>query len=143
MSAFTEGDVVHYIPENGWCREGTATVDEQGLLRDTYWHSGNHALSDIEVATAQPSFNLGEFREIGKYECWEDYHPDHRREITRQHGLVRLKFVRKGALPDLDTRIENAREAVRQAERGVKDAEWRLDLCRKDLARIEAERVES
>lgn len=137
------GTVVRYQSERAdrWCREGMAIADDRGVLRDTYWDSGNnHVLTDSEAATAEILFVLAEYRELPQAErlSWDDYHSDDRRWITSQHGLVVRLFVRIGAEPDLGTRIENARGAVREAEKGVDSAKRTLEWRRQELAKLEA-----
>ncbi len=134
--------VVHYTPENDWCREGTAIADNDGRLIDTYWQSrGNNALSAAEETSAQVIFHLSDYRELERAEHyrWADYHPSDRQVITSQHGLQRRLFVRKDAEPDLATRIENAREAVREAEQAVRSAERTLEFRSNALAQLIAE----
>jgi hypothetical protein len=141
-TTFTPGTVVRYKSErpNNWCREGMALADERGRLVDTYWESTGeeHHLSEVEIATVEVLFNVCDFMELPRHSeyTWPDYHPDDRQVITSQHGLRRRLLVRHGARPDLPTRIENAREAVREAEEAVASAESSLRWRREDLARL-------
>lgn len=151
---FRPGDVVRYEPaewpgrhDRMWCREGMAIADENGLLWDTYWSTGNdcHNLVDREMATARVLFNLADFRELERHEAytWREFHPDDRALITSQHGLQERRFVRVGSGPDLGTQIENAREALAEAERQVESAKQTVIWRREHLAELEATRDSS
>ena len=138
---FKAGDVVRYDSElpDRWCREETAIVEDRNtrlIFVDTYWGSmfDSHILTLSEIDTAEVMFNLSNFREVARYAPWLDYHPDDRAAITSQHGLQRRRFVRIGAEPDQDTCIENAREAVRDAENKVNAATSDLVSVRAFLA---------
>ena len=147
------GDVLHYTPlrkfEPRWCREGQALVDEHGRALDTYWgidsFSDRHCLTAEELATATVVFNVGDFEMLDKYARssqaqWETYSPLDRAVITSQHGLQSVYYIRKGAQPDLETQIENARERVEDAERKLSSAQSGLEWCRRELAALEAKR---
>lgn len=149
MSTYRPGTVVRYTPtrerhDPRWCREGTAIANEQGVLVDTYWCSGgdSHVLRrDDELASVEVLFHIDDYDELDRYgrgtpAVWETYHPDDRRRVTSQHGLQARYFVRKGATPDLETQIANAREAVREAEAEVEGAERRLERRRDELAAL-------
>lgn len=136
------GTVVRYEPdpsrfEPRWCREGIAVADSHGRLVDTFWEGGSeaHVLTAEEVATATHLFDLSDYRELPHAEryLWKNYHPDERQRITSQHGLSARYFVRLGAEPDLGTRVENARLAVREAEEAVKSAQSTLAWRRREL----------
>lgn len=139
---YAPGTVVRYISERTdyWCREGMAVAGKDGRLVDTYWESTSdaHVLTAAEQATVTVEFCIGDYRELDRHErhTWEDYHSDDRQEITAQHGLRRRLFIRIGAEPDLDTRIENAREAVRLGEGIVARAESNLARRREVLAEL-------
>lgn len=156
-NAFRVGDVLRYTPQprfqgqadTRWCREGTALATERRdgstLILDTYWGSMSdaHVLTDAELATAELIFNVGDYDELDQYrsgsrEQWLRYAPEDRQRITSQHGLQCRWFIRKDASESLATQIENAREAVRDAEGKVESAQWRLDWAKRDLAELEA-----
>lgn len=144
MAAFQSGTVVRYDSErrDGHCREGMAIADDRGVVYDTFWEGGteSHVLTESELATAQPLFHLQDYRELSHTEryTWRDYHPDDRQTITAQHGLRVRYFVRLAAGPHLGTRIQNAREAVREAEAQVESAQSALAWRREELARLES-----
>lgn len=135
------GDVASYVPNNRWCREGTAVADSRGRLVDTYWSIGNDVLSEAEASTAQVLFNLRDYRDLDHSELnrWEDYSPSDRQVITSQHGLQRRLLVRKGAQPDLATQIDNARQAVADAYEKLRRAGRDVDFARAELARLETD----
>ena len=145
----TPGDVLSYTPlrafEPRHCREGMALVDEHGRAFDTFWGidlGDRHCLTAAELATATVVFNVGDFEMLDKYSHssrgrWETYNPLDRAVITSQHGLQAVYYVRKGAQPDLETQIENARERVEDAERQVRSAQSGLEWRRRELAALE------
>jgi hypothetical protein len=128
---FKPGDVLSYVPVGGWhARQGTAIVDERGCAVDTFWgvqgYSDGHVLSEAELAEAELKFRLGDYCKLGehwdrKHDEWLTYAPEDRQMIGSQ--------------------IQNARNAVEDAERGVSSAENRLHWARQDLARLESLRV--
>ena len=144
------GTVVRYRPDPSrhdpaWCREGMAIADSDGRLFDTYWGSMSeaHRLQPVELDTIEILFNVNDYDELDRYAHgskakWETYHPDDRRYVTSQHRLQCRWFVRKGASPDLATQIENAREAVREADEKVEFAKRQAEWLRKGLADLEA-----
>jgi hypothetical protein len=145
---FQSGDVVRYTPANRfdrmWCREGMAIADDRGHLVDTYWGTSmdSHVMTTAEIETAELVFNLGDYREMPYRDRgqWVEYHPDQRQMVTGQHGLTRRLFVLLDAQPDMGTRIENAREALREAEERAASAVRQVEWRRKDLAELESQR---
>ncbi|WP_277209201.1 hypothetical protein [Isoptericola croceus] len=139
---FRENDVVRYDTlsrPDRWCREGFAIARRRGdgriVLLDTFWALGSesHVLTGDEVATAQVEFNLDDFiaeRDIPGRWPWQAFHPDDRRMYTSQHGLRVHRFVRKGAEPDGQTQIDNARRRVSEAEEKVASAQRSLEYAR-------------
>lgn len=142
--SYQTGGVYHYTSDrkDRWCREEVAIVDASGVLMDTYWRHGSddHRLTDSELATAEFVFNLSDYDELSHHEAckWHDYNPADRQVVTSQHGLSRRYFIRKGSAPDLSIKIQNARDAVADAEQKVSDAESRLEWRRRELAELEA-----
>lgn len=147
---FKPGDVVRYEPlerPSRHCREGMAIAEARldgVVLFDTYWRTSGdrHLLTYDELGTSEVVFNLDDYDELdqsrhGAADTWRKYSPDDRQVITSQHGLVRRFFIREGAQPGLTTQIENAREAVVEAERKLSSAQFSLDCARRDLARLE------
>lgn len=148
---FKPGDVLRYVPARGtWARECTAVVLESGRAVDTYWHSYErdsmaHILSDAELESASFVFNTGDYDALDRYDKgarakWLTFHPDDRGRISSQHNLQELLFIRKGATPDLETQIGNARSKVEDAESKLQMAQGTLDWARKELAKLEARR---
>jgi hypothetical protein len=153
MSDFKPGDVLDYhtlTRPNRWCREGVAIVEPgrhggAPIAVDTYWSSGfdNHILTEDELATAQLRFNINDYDELDRYARgtrseWETYHPLERQEVCSQHGLETRYFIRKGAKPDLSTRIANLDRRIEEQEQKVRtakaDLEW-MRQARENLAR--------
>jgi hypothetical protein len=151
MTGFRAGDVVKYVPadrfDRWWCREGTAIATQRDgdiILVDTYWGSGsdNHVLRDDETATATLKFNLGDFDELpsrpGVRLAWGKYAPADRELIPSQHGLQCRYFIRKGAAESLPTQVENATQALIDAESELRSAQWRVESRAKELAELRA-----
>lgn len=139
--------VYDYSREQYHCREGIAT-DERGVLLDTFWgygYSDRHRLSATEVESARFRFDTDDFEDItpghhrGCPQAWSDRAPADRQTITSQHGLQVRWFIRKDSLPDYETRLENARRKVSDAESGLRLAESRLNTAEHELEAIEAE----
>jgi hypothetical protein len=149
-TTFKPGDVVRYDVAERHCREGMAIAKERAgggvVLVDTFWQSsGEHVLTDDELTTAEMVFNLADYDELDRYwhesaAKWKTYAPADRETITSQHGLQVRWFVRKGALPDLQTQIENACEAFLDAQTKLRSAEFRAEVAWRDLAELEARR---
>lgn len=151
MMAFREGDVLSYDSErpNRWCREGTAVAfarESSIVLVDTFWDFGgseSHVLTEAEMATARPRFNLNDYDELDRFKSesratWMKYAPADREVITSQHGLTCRWFTLKGASEDLGTQIENARAEVDEAWRKVRSAISSLKSARQRLAELES-----
>ncbi|MFS0885309.1 hypothetical protein [Aeromicrobium sp. 179-A 4D2 NHS] len=150
-----EGDIFIYGPEQRHCREGMAVVVKYGdrlVAKDTYWNAGgrvdsmcDHILTDVELETAEFAFNMfNDVNEIMAYQPkreWEKYAPNDRFRVTSQHGLRVHYFTKIGAVPSIDTQIENARAAVEKAEAQVRSAQWSLENRRRELAEFEAQRA--
>ena len=145
--SYRPGTVVRYIPDQSrhdpmWCREGMAIADDRGFLCDTFWGSGSeaHVLRGVELESIEMLFHLDDYEELDRWrpsvEHWSKYAPVDRQQITHQHRLQRRLFIRKGAHPNLATQIANAEEKVREAERAVDSAKWRLELAQRDLATL-------
>lgn len=153
-SNYSPGDVLRYTPSGGMhARQGTAIVRPNGAALDTFWSesgdSESHRLTADELASAKVLFNVGDYEKIGTIgHCapsdeakWLEYHPDDRQRIGSQHEHCSVLYVRKGAKPDLSTKIENARQAVADAETHLDSAQHRLRWRQEDLAKLEAEAV--
>ena len=138
---YRRGDVYRYTPKEHWCREGMAIANADGALLDTYWqHSGdNHQLRDGELATAEFVFNLSDYQELAYHDAykWHDYNPADRQVVTAQHGWCRRLFIRKGSTPDLKTKIQNASDAVTDAEEKLNAAQSWLECRRRELTELE------
>lgn len=154
-----EGDVLRYDSErpDRHCREGVAVVVKYGdrlAAKDTYWNAGgrvdsmcDHILTDTELETAEFRFNLfNDVNEVLQFSDhattteWEKYAPEDRFMLTSQHGHCRSYYVKIGAVPSLDTQIENARRAVESAEQKLRSAQSWLEGRRIELVELEAQR---
>lgn len=137
------GNVLRYSPRVSHAREGMAIVEDSGRAFDTYWSAGGRAqLSPEDLKTAEVIFNIGDYDQLDPYvgssrPRWEQHHPDDRQRVTSQRGLQEVLYVRKGATPDRGTQIDNAREAIREAEENARSAESRLKWARDDLRALE------
>jgi len=132
-----------------WCREGLAVSDGRGGLVDTFWQFGSemHHLTDAEMRTTELVFDTDDFDELdqnrgsGQKMTWEQYRPEDRETITSQHGLSVRYFTRKGAKPDLETKIENATAAHEKALVELQSAQNRVKWARHDLDELIASRI--
>ena len=142
MSTYKDGDVYRYTPERTWCREGLATPTSDGLgLLDTYWQGGQetHRLTGEELATAEFSFNTNDYRELGRYDSWDDYPEEDKRVLTAQHGYSRTRYLRIGAEPSRAVIEANLREAVEESLVKVDSAQWSLERAQRQLRDFLAE----
>lgn len=150
---FRAGDVISYTTltrPNRWCREGTALgemVNGTLMWRDTFWSYGGqqHVLTDDEVATGTLVFNVHDYEKLDEstslarsnsLRTWEQHHPDDRAVLTSQHGLVISYYLRKGAKPDLDTQIDNAKEALVMAKAEADAAQRAVARRQEELASL-------
>lgn len=134
----TAGDVYTYTPKNTHCTEGLAIENERGQLVDWYW-SGDIVWDQIVGKDAEDlekiaNLNDYELTRHGGRESNKDYASEDRLTITAQHGHQRTYYTRKGATPDLTTKIENAEDVLwhahdqlRTAQRAVERAQEALD----------------
>lgn len=147
MHNFRPNDVVRYRPSEHHCREGIAIAKDYGsgvVLVDTFWQSGSqhdHVLTENEVATIELIFNTDDYDELDRYNSsserlWNRYATSDRQVVTSQHGLQMRWFIRKGAFPDWNTQIANAREAVADYERRIESMRSALEWARRDLADV-------
>jgi hypothetical protein len=139
------GDVYTYTPTQRHCREGLAIEDERGRLHDWFWGSSRDPMLDKVVPrdAADLTFvaNLNDYELTPRDGCESnrEYARKDRLVITSQHGLQRTYYVRKGAKPDLATKVENARAELRDAEEKARQAQRNVEWAQKDLANLEAE----
>lgn len=136
------GDVYTYIPTQHHCREGLAIENDRGRLIDWFW--GGHDLSldnivdrDADALTFVANLNDYELTPRDGRESNRDYAPADRLVIHSQHGLQLTHYIRKGASPDLSTKIANARIRVAEAESDLRSAESAVKWARKDLEDLE------
>jgi hypothetical protein len=138
---FRPGDVVRYEPENRWCHDGYAIAekrrDGQVILVDTYWNSGA-SLGTVEPLVYEHLFNLADY-DVQPAHVWETFAPADRQYIPKHSGYQTVHLVRKGATPDLATRISNAQDRVDEAESALRSAERTLAWRRRELADLEAQ----
>jgi hypothetical protein len=139
----TAGDVYTYYPTQHHCREGLAIENDRGVLIDNFW-SGDHDPFlthpvPHDAAGLELKGNLKDYDKLGKYDDINDYAQADRLVVTAQHGLQRTYYVRKGAKPDLTTKIENARRDVEVAGRAVGSAERTLAYAKEKLAELESQ----
>lgn len=146
---FQVGDVVQWAPADRHCREGTAVAraasDGRIKLSDTFWGSYEpHILTEDEAATAELLFNLADYDELDQYDKygsaakWEQYAPEDRQLITMQHGLQKRWFIRKGAQPDLPTRIANAERKLAERMAALESARRQVLWAEEELAELRA-----
>ncbi|WP_074346609.1 hypothetical protein [Mycobacteroides abscessus] len=149
MSRFRLNDVVRYRPSEHHCRESVAIATDRGgniVLVDTFWQSGgqdDHVLTESEIATIELVFNTDDYDELDRYASsseglWNKYATSDRQVVTSQHGSQMRWFIRKGAFPDWDTQIANARKVVADCERGLESMRRSLEWARRDLAEVMA-----
>lgn len=137
----TAGDVYSYTPEDRHCMEGLAIENERGKLIDNFWH-GEVVWRQVitrDAADLTLIANLGDYDKLGQYDDINDYAKSDRLVITAQHGCQRTYYVRKGATPDLATKIENARAAVAKAEAEAQSAQRHVERAKQELASLLAE----
>jgi len=138
----TTGDIYTYTPKNNHCTEGLAIEDERGRLYDWYWGSSRDSMLDKIVSrdAADLEFvaNLNDYELTARdgLESNKDYAREDRLVITSQHGYQRTYYIRKGAKPDLPTKIENARQRIIEAEAGLRSAEFKLQWAQEDLVAL-------
>lgn len=125
------------------CREEVAVELENGRLADTFWmlSSETHMLTEPERATAVFQFDTDDYDELDQYSRnskpkWMEYREGDRKTISSQHGLRMRWFVRKGAQPDIDTKIENARDDLAAAESKLRSATSGVEWAQKELDRL-------
>ena len=143
------GDVYTYSPTQRHCTEGLAIEDERGRLFDWYWGSSRDSMLDKTVSRDAEDLKL--IANLNDYDLTpqdgrqgnSEYAPKDRLVIHSQHGLQRTYYIRKGATPDLSTKIENAREELRKAEEAMRSARRSVERAREELARLEEVAVTS
>ena len=141
----TTGDVYTYTPTQHHCTEGLAIEDERGRLIDWFWGNSRDAMLDKLVSrdAADLTFvaNLNDYELTPRdgRESNKEYAREDRLVIRSQHGLQRTYYIRKGATPDLSTKIENAREELRKAEESLRSAQRSVEWAQKELAKLESE----
>lgn len=139
------GDVYTYTPKEHHCTEGLAIEDERGRLYDWYWGGSRDSMLDKivpkDAADLRLIGNLNEYQLTPRdgRESNRDYAPKDRLVITSQHGYQRTYYIRKGASPDLSTKIENARDRLAEAQSELSLAQWRVDRAQAELASLEQE----
>lgn len=137
-------DVYTYTPKERHCIEGLAIENERGDLIDWFW--GGSTVS-YRQRVARDAEDLTLVANLGDYELTardgresnSDYAPKDRLTITSQHGWQRMHYFRKGAAPDISTRIENARAALHEAEAEARSAQHRVEWAQESLAKLESE----
>jgi hypothetical protein len=137
-------DVYTYTPKQHHCHEGLAIEDERGNLIDWFWGNSRDSMLDKHVRRDAEDLKL--IANLGDYELTprdgresnREYAPNDRLVITSQHGLQRTYYIRKGAMPDLPTRIENARYALREAESAASSAKFQVEYAQSVLAELVA-----
>lgn len=139
----TTGDVYTYTPTQSHCHEGLAIEDERGRLYDWYWGSSRDSMLDKIVSRDAKDLtfiaNLNDYELTARdgRESNKDYAPADRLVITSQHGYQRTYYIRKGATPDLSTKIANARRKLEEAESEMRAASFRVEWARKELSALE------
>ena len=138
------GDVYTYSPDERHCIEGLAIEDERGKLVDWFWGGlivshRQYVGRDAEDLTLIANLNDYDLTPRDGRESSRDYAPEDRLMIHSQHGLQCVHYVRKGARPDLATRIENARWRLENAEADAWSAKRSVEHARESLAKLEAE----
>ncbi len=144
MNNFKIGQFYSYTVRDRWCREGLAEVTKRGIL-DTYWGpdgTENSPLTESEKASAVLLFDSADYDELDRYSSsskhrWEQFHPDERKKTTEQHGCYTRWFVKKGAKPDLGTKIANARVRLSEAEQQLKSVKWSVESRTRELEELE------
>lgn len=119
------------------CFDGQLIVQENGLLKDTYWGNSNDMSKcfTLEKALAEGHLdficNLNDIEEIQEYET--DYYNDNDLfNLSSQHGYCKLFAKRKGAKKNSEKMKGKVEDKIRELEAKVKSAEWeigRLHQC--------------
>jgi len=136
------GDVYTYTPKQHHCMEGLAIENERGQIIDWFWSGdivGNQVVSrDAEDLKLIANLNDYDLTARDGRESNKDYAPEDRLMIHSQHMLQRTHYIRKGAAPDLATKIENARQRLEEAESAARSARFSVEWAQKELAELEA-----
>jgi len=141
-------DVYTYTPTDNHCIEGLAIENERGDLIDWFW--GGSTVSHRQYVSRDAA-DLTKIANLDDYELMprdgresnEEYAPADRLIIHSQHGLQRTHYIRKGAEPDLITRIENARQQLRNAEVDLSSAQFNVKWAQGQLAKLTESAKES
>lgn len=141
------GDVYTYTPTEHHCMEGLAIENERGSLIDWFW---NGSIVSHRQIVSRDAAGLTFVANLGDYEMTDrdgsksnaEYAPADRLTIHAQHGLQRTNYIRKGATPDLATKIDNAKHEVESAEAEMRSAKHHLEWARTKLSELEAEATE-
>lgn len=140
------GDVYTYTPERHHCTEGLAIENERGDLIDWFWAGSGDSMLDKSVSRDAAGLEL--IANLNDYEMTprdgresnRDYAPKDRLVITSQHGLQRTHYIRKGAKPDLTTRITNAKTRLERADYELASAQRTVERAQDELAQFERDR---
>lgn len=147
------GDVIEYDPDGNrqHCREGVAVAvlchDRTIRFMDTYWaHShdrlswpdgDSHYLTETELATAVPQFNISDHRPATRGENLGAFEPDDVFTVSAQHGLTTLRYVRHGAARSNRVILDRQRQHVAAAYAKIASAHADLEHAERELARLE------
>jgi len=106
-----------------------------------HWSEFSH-LSEAEKSSAVLLFDSSDYDELDRYSSssrykWEQYHPDDRKKTTEQHGCYTRWFIRKGAKPDMGTKIANARARLEEAEQSLRSAQFSVESRTRELQELE------
>jgi len=137
------GDVYTYTTEDHHCIEGLAIENDRGELIDWFWGGlvvshRQHVSRDAEDLKLIANLNDYDLTARDGRESNKDYAPEDRLMIHSQHMLQRTHYIRKGAKPDLATKIENARQRLEEAESAARSARFSVEWAQKELAELEA-----
>jgi hypothetical protein len=133
-----KNDVYTYTPEDRHCLEGLAIENERGTIVDWFWR-GEVVWNQVVRRDAADLTKIANLDDYELVPSNREYAREDRLTITAQHGHQRTYYIRKGAKPDLATRIENARAALREAMSEADYARRRADRAQEDLERLLAE----
>lgn len=143
---FKVGQFYRYSPKTNWCHEGLAEVTKHGIL-DTYWGGSSETspLNEAERASAVLLFDSADYDELDRYNSgskyrWEQHNPNERQKITEQHGCRTRWFIKKGAVPCIDTKIQNALDRLEEAEVELRSAKYRVESRTEEIARLVKEK---
>ncbi len=123
-----------------WCQSQKAIV-EDGRLIDTYWHSGNNTILDLNQVDAEYQGNINEMSVVQKYDA-HYYKSDDLVDMRHPNDPSGVIYLKPDSTKDVKTMRRYLNDKSNDARNAINSALSTLEYTQRNLTLLEIGKVD-